>query len=174
VGVPVIHLKSQSPNHEQALAAGIFHLNRGSLAPRIFHLKRLAIIQALAPRVFHLNHHSTEQVFAPRTFCINRHILAPRIFHLKSPGNLAVSCTRPLLQQTEISFRRFAVRWLLNLAHFVLARIWDRMATLTQSVLIALRETTVADTYPTPKTGWGRVAGKPTATLFEIDCLHGR
>ena len=73
---------SQSPDHEQALAAGIFHLNRCSLAPRVFHLKRHAIVQALAPRIFHPNHYSTEQVFAPRVVDLNRRDLAPRIFHL--------------------------------------------------------------------------------------------
>jgi hypothetical protein len=64
--IPVTDVISQSPDHEQALAAGIFHLNRCSLAPRIFHLNRHAIVQALAPRIFHLN----------------RRNLATRIFHL--------------------------------------------------------------------------------------------
>jgi hypothetical protein len=80
--IPVTDVISQSPDHEQALAAGIFHLNRCSLAPRVFHLKRHAIVQALAPRIFHPNHYSTEQVFAPRVVDLNRRDLAPRIFHL--------------------------------------------------------------------------------------------
>jgi hypothetical protein len=80
--VSAAHLAPQSPDHEQAIAAGIFHLNRCSPAPRIFHLQRHATVQALAPRIFHLDHHSTEQVLAPRVFRLNRRYPAPRIFHL--------------------------------------------------------------------------------------------
>lgn len=79
--VSATHLSSQSPDHEQALAARVFHLNRCSLAPRIFHFKRHAIVQALASRIFHPNHHSTEQVIGPRAFHLNRRNLATRIFH---------------------------------------------------------------------------------------------
>jgi hypothetical protein len=80
--VSASHLASQSPHHGQALAAGVFHLNRCSPAPGIFHLKRHATVEALAPGIFHPDHHSTEQVFAPRVFRLNRRNLAPRIFHL--------------------------------------------------------------------------------------------
>jgi len=121
--IPVTDVISQSPDHEQALAAGIFHLNRCSLAPRVFHLKRHAIVQALAPRIFHPNHYSTEQVFATE----GRRPQSPRSctedLPSQSPRHWAVSCRRSLLQQTEKSLRRPAGRGLFNVAHFVLSSI---------------------------------------------------
>jgi hypothetical protein len=52
VRIPVTHLMSQSPGHEQALAAKVFYLDRHDLAPRIFHLKHHVIWQSLAPDRF--------------------------------------------------------------------------------------------------------------------------
>jgi hypothetical protein len=80
--IPVTDGISQSPGHEHALAARVFHLHRHALAARVFHLKLHAIVQALAARVFHLNHHATEQAFAARVIDHNGRNLAPRIFHL--------------------------------------------------------------------------------------------
>jgi hypothetical protein len=68
VRIPVTHLMSQSPNHEPALAAGVFYLNRRSLAPRVFDLKHHAIEQALAAKVFYLKHHVIWQSLAPDRF----------------------------------------------------------------------------------------------------------
>jgi hypothetical protein len=81
----VTDVLSQSPGHEQALAARIFHFNRYAIASRVFDLKRHAIGQALTPRVFDLNHYATEQAVAPRVFHLNRRDPASKIFHLNHP-----------------------------------------------------------------------------------------
>jgi len=84
-GFPVTNLTSQSPRHEQACAPRVFHLNRHTIAARIFDLKRNAIVQALVPRIFHLSHHSTEQPLAAKIVHLKRRDPASRIFHLNHP-----------------------------------------------------------------------------------------
>jgi hypothetical protein len=80
VRIPVTHLMSQSPGHEQALAARIFHPNRHAIAARVFYIDHYGIERApatkvvhlnrndLAPRIFHLNHHVIWQSLAPDRF----------------------------------------------------------------------------------------------------------
>jgi hypothetical protein len=64
VRIPVTHLMSQSPGHEQALAPG----HEQALAARIFHPNR----HAIAAKVFHLNHHVIWQSLAPDRFSSER------------------------------------------------------------------------------------------------------
>jgi hypothetical protein len=80
--VPVTHLKSQSPGHEQALAARVLHFGCRALTPRVFHTHYHSIGNALAPSVVHLNHYAIEQALAPRIFDLICRDLAPRVFHL--------------------------------------------------------------------------------------------
>jgi hypothetical protein len=82
VQAPMTHLTSQSPGHEQTLAARVFHLDRRALTPRVFHPNHHSIGQALAPSVIHLNHYAIKQALAPKVFDLNRRDLAPRVFHL--------------------------------------------------------------------------------------------
>ena len=43
VRIPMAHLTSQSPGHEQALAPRVFHLDRRAIAARVFDLKNHSI-----------------------------------------------------------------------------------------------------------------------------------
>jgi len=68
----------------QALAAGVFHFNRHTIASRVIDLQCRSTLQALAAKVFNLDHNTIERAPASKVVCLNRRHSASRIFHLSN------------------------------------------------------------------------------------------